>query len=72
MNSRLSQHLESRMKVAQKLSEGKVPVTVLRAGMIIGSGSASFEILKNLVNNTPVFFIPKWAKPGANLFQSGV
>lgn len=61
-SSRLSQHLESRMKVAQQLSNGKTSVTVLRAGMIIGSGSASFEILKNLVNNTPVFFIPKWAK----------
>jgi len=61
-NTRLSQHLESRIKVAQSLSKGKTSVTVLRAGMIIGSGSASFEILKNLVNNTPVFFVPKWAK----------
>jgi len=60
--SRLSPHLENRIKVAQKLSKGRIPVTVLRAGMIIGSGSASFEILKNLVNNTPIFFIPRWAK----------
>ena len=61
-NAELSPHLENRMQVAQNLSSGKVPVTVLRAGMIIGSGSASYEILKNLVENTPVFFIPKWAK----------
>lgn len=61
-NAELSPHLENRMQVARNLSSGKVPVTVLRAGMIIGSGSASYEILKNLVENTPVFFIPKWAK----------
>ena len=58
----LSRHLDSRIKVAQELSKGKIPVTALRAAMIIGSGSASYEILKNLVNNTPIFFIPKWAK----------
>lgn len=58
----LSPHLDNRIKVADCLSEGDVPVTVLRAGMIIGSGSASYKILKNLVDNTPVFFIPKWAK----------
>jgi len=61
-NSKLSPHLKNRIVVAQKLSNGKIPVTVLRAGMIIGSGSASYDILKNLVCNTPVFFIPKWAK----------
>ena len=61
-NSTLSRHLENRIKVGQILSEGKIPVTVLRAAMIIGSGSASYEILINLVNNTPIFFIPKWAK----------
>ena len=48
--------------MADCLSEGKVPVTVLRAGMIIGAGSASYKILRNLVDNTPVFIIPKWAK----------
>lgn len=58
----LSPHLENRNLVADKLSEGKVPVTVLRAGMIIGSGSASYEILSNLVKNTPIFFIPYWAR----------
>jgi len=58
----LSSHLDNRIKVAQELSGGSVPVTVLRAAMIIGSGSASYEILKNLVENTPIFILPKWAK----------
>lgn len=61
-DAKLSPHLESRLEVGFKLASGKVPVTILRAGMIIGSGSASYEILKNLVDSTPVFFIPKWAK----------
>jgi len=61
-NSKLSPHLDNRIKVAEKLSQGEIPVTVLRAGMIIGSGSASYEILQNLVKNTPIFFIPYWAK----------
>ncbi|MCD4736246.1 MAG: SDR family oxidoreductase [Bacteroidales bacterium] len=61
-STKLSPHLRNRIKVAEKLSSGKIPVTVLRSCMIIGSGSASYEILKNLVDNTPVFFIPKWAK----------
>ena len=61
-DSKLSAHLESRMKVAYELEKGSVPVTLLRAGMIIGSGSASYEILRHLVKNTPVFFIPYWAK----------
>lgn len=61
-NTKLSAHLDNRIRVADCLSEGKVPVTVLRAGMIIGAGSASYKILRNLVDNTPVFLIPKWAK----------
>lgn len=61
-NTNLSPHLENRIKVAQELVSGKTPVTSLRAAMIIGSGSASFEILINLVKNTPLFFIPKWAQ----------
>lgn len=48
--------------VSEILSRGKVPVTNLRAAMIIGSGSASFEILDRLVRHSPVFFIPPWAK----------
>lgn len=61
-DTRLSPHLFNRMKVLEKLAQGSVKVTTLRAGMIIGSGSASYEILENLAKNTPVFFIPKWAR----------
>ncbi len=58
---KLSNHLKSRLKVAEELSNGPVPVTTLRAAIIIGSGSASFEIIKNLVQNAPVLLLPKWA-----------
>ena len=61
-DTKLSPHLQNRIKVAEKLSQGSIPVTVLRAGMIIGSGSASYEILQNLVKNSFIFFIPYWAK----------
>ncbi len=61
-SKKLSPHLENRNRVAAILSGGDIPVTVLRAGLIIGSGSAPYEILANLVKNTPVFFIPYWAR----------
>lgn len=56
----LSPHLRSRAEVAAILRAGPVPVTVLRAAMIIGSGSASFEILRYLVERLPVIFTPRW------------
>jgi uncharacterized protein YbjT (DUF2867 family) len=56
----LSKHLSSRAEVADILRSGKVPVTVLRAAMIIGSGSASFEILRYLVERLPVIVTPRW------------
>ncbi|WP_373531145.1 SDR family oxidoreductase [Vampirovibrio sp.] len=56
----LSEHLKSRTEVARILTTGGVPVTVLRAAMIIGSGSASFEILRYLVDRLPVMITPKW------------
>ncbi|KKL10623.1 hypothetical protein LCGC14_2553970, partial [marine sediment metagenome] len=59
---KLSTHLQSRIRVAEELSKGKVAVTILRAAIIIGSGSASFEILEHLVKNLPVILIPKWAR----------
>jgi uncharacterized protein YbjT (DUF2867 family) len=65
INTTLSAHLKNRTIVGEKLSTGSIPVTILRAGMIIGSGSASYEILSNLVRNTPIFFIPKWARTQA-------
>jgi len=58
----LSRHLKSRNNVAVELVGGKVPVTVLRAAIIIGSGSASFEIIGHLVKNTPIVLLPKWAQ----------
>lgn len=61
-NTSLSPHLKSRMHVAEELMKSLVPVTVLRAAVIIGSGSASYEIIKNLAENAPVLPIPKWAK----------
>lgn len=56
----LSEHLRSRRAVEQELASTGVPVTVLRAAMIIGSGSASFEILRYLVERLPVMITPKW------------
>ena len=59
VRSDLSTHLRSRMEVARKLQSGPVPVTILRAAIIIGSGSASYEILKNLVARFPLIFTPR-------------
>lgn len=56
----LSEHLASRKNVERTLSEGKVPLTTLRAGIIVGSGSASFEIIRDLVEKLPVMIAPKW------------
>ena len=57
---KLSQHMASRSNVEQILRSGRVPVTVLRASIIIGSGSASFEIIRDLVEKLPVMITPKW------------
>lgn len=56
----LSRHLNSRLQVENILKEGKVPVTALRAGIIVGSGSASFEIIRDLVEKLPVMITPRW------------
>jgi uncharacterized protein YbjT (DUF2867 family) len=53
-------HLRSRHKVASVLREGSVPVTELRAAVIIGSGSASFEMIRALVKRLPIMICPKW------------
>ncbi|WP_166334549.1 SDR family oxidoreductase [Sphingobacterium chungjuense] len=61
VNSReLSAHLASRKLVEDVLRAGTVPVTALGAGIIIGSGSASFEIIRDLVEKLPVMVAPKW------------
>jgi uncharacterized protein YbjT (DUF2867 family) len=62
IRSPLSPHLLSRVKVAEELKRGNVPVTILRAAIIVGSGSASYEIIQHLVRNLPVIFIPKWSR----------
>jgi uncharacterized protein YbjT (DUF2867 family) len=59
-NPALSRHLRSRAEVAVILAAGKTPVTVLRAAMILGAGSASFEILRYLVDRLPVMITPRW------------
>ncbi|PLX80094.1 MAG: DUF2867 domain-containing protein [Desulfuromonas sp.] len=56
----LSHHLRSRREVEHILGSGKIPLTVFRAAMIIGSGSASFEILRYLVERLPVMVTPRW------------
>ena len=56
----LSEHLKSRRDVEMELASGKSPLTVLRAAMIIGSGSASFEILRYLVERLPLMVTPRW------------
>lgn len=56
----LSSHLDSRHEVGAVLASGTVPVTELRAAVIIGSGSASFEMLRNLVEVLPAMVTPRW------------
>ena len=58
----LSTHLLSRLETEKILRSSKVPVTVLRAAIIIGSGSASFEIIRDLTEKLPVMIAPKWLK----------
>jgi uncharacterized protein YbjT (DUF2867 family) len=56
----LSPHLRSRHEVGEVLADGPVPVTELRAAIIIGSGSASFEMLRHLTEVLPVMVTPRW------------
>ncbi|MCP5505742.1 MAG: SDR family oxidoreductase [Chlamydiales bacterium] len=58
----LSKHLQSRLEVEKILKSGSIPVTVFRAGIIIGSGSASFEIIRDLTEKLPLMIAPKWVK----------
>ncbi len=57
---RLSSHLASRHEVGHVLASGSVPVTELRAAVIIGSGSASFEMLRHLAEVLPAMICPRW------------
>jgi uncharacterized protein YbjT (DUF2867 family) len=60
--STLSKHLLSRKNVEMELGKGQYHLTTLRAGIIVGSGSASFEIMRDLVEKLPVMIAPKWLK----------
>jgi uncharacterized protein YbjT (DUF2867 family) len=59
-NDTLSKHLSSRKNVEDILYEGPYALTVLRAGIIVGSGSSSFEIIRDLCEKLPVMITPKW------------
>lgn len=61
-SAELSPHLSSRKTVEDTLRRSRVPLTALRAGIIVGSGSASFEIIRDLVEKLPVMIAPKWLK----------
>lgn len=58
----LSKHLKSRKKVEEILYSGNFKVTVLRAAIIVGSGSSSFEIIRDLCEKLPVMITPKWVE----------
>lgn len=58
----LSAHLASRQEVGQTLADGPTPVTELRAGIVIGSGSVSFEMLRYLTEVLPVMITPRWVE----------
>jgi len=57
---KLSKHLQSRKNVEEALQSSVYSLTSLRAGIIVGSGSASFEIIRDLVEKLPVMITPKW------------
>jgi uncharacterized protein YbjT (DUF2867 family) len=57
----LSPHLRSRREVEGLLAEGGVPVTVLRAAIVVGAGGISWEITRQLVKNLPAMVVPRWA-----------
>ncbi|NDE82491.1 MAG: SDR family oxidoreductase [Chlamydiia bacterium] len=56
----LSEHLQSRLNVERVLKTSKSPLTVLRASIIIGAGSASFEIIRDLIEKLPIMVAPRW------------
>lgn len=58
--TQLSKHLSSRKNVEIELGKGNFNLTTLRAGIIVGSGSASFEIMRDLVEKLPIMITPKW------------
>ncbi|PST84609.1 DUF2867 domain-containing protein [Pedobacter yulinensis] len=59
---KLSRHLQSRQEVEKILAAGKYQLTALRAAIIVGSGSSSFEIIRDLVEKLPIMVAPRWLK----------
>lgn len=59
-NPDLSRHLHSRNETARALASGSVPVTTLRAAMVVGAGSAAFETIRALVDRLPIMICPRW------------
>lgn len=60
--AKLSKHLSSRKRVEDILATGTYHLTTLRAGIIVGEGSASFEIIRDLVEKLPLMIAPRWLK----------
>ncbi len=61
-DTQLSKHLQSRYQVEKLLQSSNYALTTFRAGIIVGSGSASFEIIRDLVEKLPLMITPKWVK----------
>lgn len=61
-NDELSAHLRSRREVESLLGEAGVPVTVLRAGIVVGHGGISWEITRQLVEHLPAMITPRWVR----------
>lgn len=59
-DNELSKHLESRKQVEDILNQGEYATTIFKAGIIVGSGSSSFEIIRDLVEKLPFMIAPKW------------
>lgn len=58
----VSEHIVSRRETGEVLRRGKVPVTEIRAGIIVGPGSAAFEVMRDLVYHLPVMITPRWVR----------
>lgn len=61
----LSPHLRSRREVEERLAEGDYDLTTFRAGVIVGAGSESFEMVRQLVSRLPIMITPKWVRTPA-------
>ena len=57
-----SEHLVSRRETGDRLRSGRVPVTEIRAGIVVGPGSAAYEVVRDLVNHLPLMVTPRWVR----------